>query len=313
MSLRRHRKAVFIILGAAVAAIAVGLNVSWIVINWRASVQMILGAILFAVVIAGVVLNTAFLVREVRRNEQHNNFINAVTHELKTPVASIRLYLETLQSRPVDDEKRQKFYGIMMEDADRLLHTIDQVLKAGQAGAGRYGEREPVGLIETVTQALSLARMRHRLSEEAVSFTNKLPTGTSDVVLGDAGDLRTALLNLLDNAVKYAGPQQAQILVELEPGPKDQLLIHVHDRGIGIPSTELKNVFQRFHRIQNATTARIKGTGLGLFIVHSVAKRHKGRVYAHSEGNGQGSVFTMQLPAAPAMASAPVPASPRQA
>jgi signal transduction histidine kinase len=140
--------------------------------------------------------------------------------------------------------------------------------------------------------------MRHRLTEEAVAFVNRLPAGISDVVLGDAGDLRTAVLNLVDNAVKYSG-QNVHIVVELEPGPKEQLRVNVHDQGIGIPSTELKNVFQRFHRIQNATTSRIKGTGLGLFIVHSVAKRHKGRAYAHSEGNGHGSVFTIELPAAP--------------
>jgi signal transduction histidine kinase len=243
------------------------------------------------------VLNTAFLVREIRRNEQHNNFINAVTHELKTPVASIRLYLETLQSRPVDDAKRQQFYGVMMEDTDRLLHTIEQVLKAGQAAAGRNVAREPVSMAETVAQCVSLARMRHRLADGDVTFINKLPSGSKDVVLGDAGDLRTAVLNLVDNAVKYSA-QDVHVAVELERGEKEQLLLHVRDRGIGIPETELKNVFERFHRIQNTTTARIKGTGLGLFIVHTIAKRHKGRVFAHSEGSGHGSTFTLQLPLA---------------
>jgi two-component system, OmpR family, sensor histidine kinase SenX3 len=298
MNLRRHRKAVFIILGSAVAAIAIGLNVSWIVINWRASVQLVLGAILFAVVIAGVVLNTTFLVREIRRNEQHNNFINSVTHELKTPVASIRLYLETLQARQVDEAKRREFYGVMMEDTDRLLHTIEQVLKAGQASSFRHMTPEPVSLVDTIRQALDLARNRHRLPTEALSFENQLPPGTSDVVLGDAQDLRTALLNLLDNAVKYSG-QDPHVNIELASGPKGQFLVNVHDTGIGIPKEELKNLFQRFHRVQNATTARIKGTGLGLFIVHTVAKRHKGKAFAHSDGSGQGSTFTLELPAAP--------------
>jgi signal transduction histidine kinase len=295
---RRHRKAVFIAIGAAMVAITAALNIGWVVLNWREGLQLFLGVILFGIIMTGVVLNTLFLVREVRRNEQHNNFINAVTHELKTPVASLRLYLETLQSRPVDEARRKQFYGSMMEDTDRLMHTIDQVLKAGEAAAGRRSHMSPVGLAETIGQCLSIAQMRHRLPDSALEFANHLPPGTSDAVVGDAADLRTAILNLLDNAVKYS-EGQAHVLVELEAGEKGRLLVRVKDHGIGIPTEELKNVFQRFHRIQNATTAKIKGTGLGLFIVHSIAKRHKGRVVAESAGQGLGSTFTLQLPSAP--------------
>jgi signal transduction histidine kinase len=116
--------------------------------------------------------------------------------------------------------------------------------------------------------------------------------------MGDAGDLRTAVLNLLDNAVKYS-TGQVKVLVELEAAEKSQLQVRVTDQGIGIPHTELKNVFHRFHRIHNTATAKIKGTGLGLFIVHAVAKRHKGRIFAESGGQGMGSTFTLELPAAP--------------
>ena len=94
-----------------------------------------MGSLLAVAIISGVVLNTTFLVREIRRNAQHDAFINAVTHELKTPVASIRLYLETLQTRAVDEDKRQEFYGIMLEDSKRLLGTIEQVLRTGRMGA----------------------------------------------------------------------------------------------------------------------------------------------------------------------------------
>jgi signal transduction histidine kinase len=104
------------------------------VLNWRRGVLAVLGVIFFLLLIAGVVLNTIFLVREIRRNEQHDSFINAVTHELKTPVASIRLYLQTLQTRELDETRRREFYRIMLEDSDRLLHTIEQVLRAGSTG-----------------------------------------------------------------------------------------------------------------------------------------------------------------------------------
>ncbi len=130
--------ALFITLGSVVVALTIALNVGWIVLSWRTGVLLVFGVLFFGLIITGVVLNTIFLVREIRRNEQHNAFINAVTHELKTPVASIRLYLETMQTRQVEEAKRREFQDIMIQDCDRLLHTIDQVLRAGQAGSSAY-------------------------------------------------------------------------------------------------------------------------------------------------------------------------------
>ena len=131
----RQRKAIFFtVFGICLVAAAVTLNVSWLVLNWREGLLVIVGSIFFLVIIAGMVINTIFLVREIRRNEQHDSFINAVTHELKTPVASIRLHLQTLQMRDLDDDKRREFYRVMLEDSDRLLQTIDQVLLAGATG-----------------------------------------------------------------------------------------------------------------------------------------------------------------------------------
>src|SRR5919112_6227519 len=132
---RRRSVIFFTVLGICLVVLAVTLNVSWIVLNWYRGVLAILGVVFFLLIIAGLVLNTIFLVREIRRNDQHDSFINAVTHELKTPVASIRLYLQTLQTRELDQEKRREFYRIMLEDSDRLLHTIEQVLRAGATGS----------------------------------------------------------------------------------------------------------------------------------------------------------------------------------
>src|SRR5690242_5172653 len=131
---RRGAIAFFITLGALLVGLAIALNIGWIILNDRAVALAVLGVILFSLLIAGVVLNTVFLVREVRRNERQDSFLNAVTHELKTPTASMRLYLETLQRRPVEEEQRQQFYKIMLADSDRLLATVEQVLKAGQLG-----------------------------------------------------------------------------------------------------------------------------------------------------------------------------------
>src|ERR1700753_285175 len=130
---RRGATAFFITLGVCLTGLAVALNITWIGNNTRRFAIDLVGIILFAILIAGVVLNTVFLVREVRRNERQDSFLNAVTHELKTPIASIRLYLETLQRRPVEESQRQEFYRIMLSDSGRLLATVEQVLKAGEA------------------------------------------------------------------------------------------------------------------------------------------------------------------------------------
>src|SRR5438270_8166011 len=123
---RRKTIAFFLTLGVGLAGLAVAVGSGWIILNWREGVKVFLGVVFFGAIIAGIVLNTIFLVREVRRNEQHDSFINAVTHELKTPIASIRLYLQTLQRHDVDEAQIMEFYRLMLEDADRLLGMVEQ-------------------------------------------------------------------------------------------------------------------------------------------------------------------------------------------
>ena len=130
----------FIALGVCLVGLAIALNIGWVIPNWRRDWPLLVGIPFFLLLIAGVVLNTIFLVREVRRNERHDSFLNAVTHELKTPITSIRLYLETLQRRALSEEQRQNFYSIMLADSERLLATVEQVLKAGEVGQ-RTGQR----------------------------------------------------------------------------------------------------------------------------------------------------------------------------
>src|SRR4051812_15439805 len=199
---RTKKIAFFITLGACLVGLAIILNVTWI-IHWRSVVPVVVGIILFAVMIAGVALNTIFLVREIRRNEQQDSFLNAVTHELKTPIASIRLYLETLQQRSVEDQQRQDFYRIMIEDTDRLLGTVEQVLKASEVRDAAQKKWQEVNFSAVAIDAVDLARLRHKLTEQELRF------GTAPqpdiIVLGNPEELRVAVTNLLDNAVKYSG------------------------------------------------------------------------------------------------------------
>ncbi len=294
---RRRSVIFFTVFGICLVAIAIGLNVSWVLLNWRMGVLAVLGFVFFLLIIAGMVLNTIFLVREIRRNEQHDSFINAVTHELKTPVASIRLYLQTLQTRELDPGKRQDFYRIMLEDSDRLLHTIDQVLRAGSAGPRfRRGARTRVDLAELARETVALARTRFHVQEDLLMYEDRARAGSA-VVLGDPDELKAALWNLIDNAVKYS-PAGSPVGVRLEEADDDRLAVRVADRGIGISTVELKRIFRRFYRVA-ATPGRAKGSGLGLFIVKSVARKHRGRAFAESAGPGQGSTFTLLLPKAP--------------
>src|ERR1700719_4424895 len=155
---RQKSIAFFIALGAGLISVILLLYIGWVLLNWHKGILLFLGVLLLTTVIGGVVLNTIFLVREIRRNEQKDAFINAVTHELKTPVASIRLYLETLQTRAVDEEKRKEFYRIMLEDSDRLLQTIEQVLRTGRMGASRKLNVTRIDLSQVIEESLMRAR-----------------------------------------------------------------------------------------------------------------------------------------------------------
>ncbi len=291
---RKKTIAFFIALGAGLILVIILLYVGWVLLNWHRGILLFLGVLLLALIIAGVVLNTTFLVREVRRNEQHDAFINAVTHELKTPVASIRLYVETLQTRAVDEARRNEFYSIILADSDRLLGSIEQILRTGRVGASsRKPHLVPLNLTEVVTECVARGRILHHVAPESMEFEPGPPLP----IQGDYDEVRAAVSNLIDNAIKYSG---SDMHIEVSAAENDDkfVAVRVKDRGPGIAQPELKRIFKRFYRIHGPIAMRVKGTGLGLYIVRSVAKRHGGRAWAESAGPGQGSTFVIQFPIA---------------
>jgi signal transduction histidine kinase len=294
---RRKSVVFFLVFGICLVALALALNVGWILLNWREVALLVLGIVFFVVIIVGIVLNTTFLLREIRRNEQHDAFINAVTHELKTPIASIRLYLETLKTRDVDEARRREFYDTMLADSDRLLQTVEQVLRAGRASHKRRAlDLSEVDLRATVRECLELALRRYGLDPAAIRYEESVDEGGARVK-GDAEELRAAVSNLLDNAVKYSDGKVSVVVEVSTPDPR-RVSVRVADSGIGIPEAQLKRVFKRFYRVPGGFMGRVKGTGLGLFIVRSVVEKHGGRVFAESAGVGGGSTFTILLPRA---------------
>jgi signal transduction histidine kinase len=291
----RRQKAIvfFVALCVLLVAAAVSLNITWIVINARRVAPLVLGIVLFATIIAGLIVYTVFLVLEIKRNEEHESFINAVTHELKTPIASIRLYLETLQSRELTEAQRREFYGIMLADAERLHRTVDQVLKAGVAAQKpKIIARAPVDMAALARECVELATVRHHLPPGAIALDAR---GAALTVRGDAEELRTVVTNLLDNAVKYS-TDAVRVSVSVAAPAPDTVWVRVQDRGVGIPKKQLKRIFNRFYRVQARGLKQVKGTGLGLYIVRSIARAHGGRVFAQSEGEGRGATFTLELP-----------------
>jgi two-component system sensor histidine kinase SenX3 len=183
----------------------------------------------------------------------------------------------------------------MLADSDRLLQTVEQVLRAGQSGQRRRPlNLRKIEIAELARECVDLTRVRHNLAADSVTFTERI-NGERPQVKADAEELRAAISNLLDNAVKYS-VKNIQISVEVATLDDRKVAVRIKDSGIGIPAAQLKRIFKRFYRVPGRVMARIKGTGLGLFIVRSVVERHGGRVFAESEGPGHGSRFTIELP-----------------
>jgi len=299
MNLTRRRGAIafFITLGVLTLGAAIILNIGWIILNERRIVVLVLGIIVFALLAAGVVLNTVFLVREIRRNERQDSFLNAVTHELKTPIASIRLYLDTMQRHPVDEAQRQKFFTTMRSDTDRLITTVERILKAGELGQRqRDHHNKRVEMHPLVADCIRTSLDRHHLPPEAIQLAD-VPGDVRLYVFGNVEDLRTAILNLLDNAVKYS-PAGVHIECRLRIEHYTWMVLSITDTGIGIASRDLKRIFKRFYRASSNDLVKIKGTGLGLFLVQVIARQHGGTVRATSEGPGKGSTMILKLPLA---------------
>jgi two-component system sensor histidine kinase SenX3 len=291
-----------ITVGITLIVVAVALTVGWQIlgVGERSEVTesgtlrwavYLLGLILFLLLIGGLGFLVLLLLREIRLNERQSNFISAVTHELKTPVASLRLYLDTLEMRSLPDDKRRDFYQTMRQDLDRLNGTITSVLDAAMYSGKRSVDAQPLDFARLVRRAVDLTLTRHQLAPEAVRYTGP----ESRRVLGEAPPRETAVLNLLDNAVKYS---RDRVDVEVEVSADGDGLLHlrVRDHGIGLSRAHMAFIFNRFYRIGSEVRRSRTGTGLGLFIVKSIVKAHHGTISAESAGPDRGSTFTVTLP-----------------
>jgi two-component system, OmpR family, sensor histidine kinase SenX3 len=302
LSRSRRPKWHYVAVGVVLIVVAVALPVAWQILAAPESVPSravgparavayFFGSLLFLLLIAGLVLIVILLLREVRLNERQSNFVSAVTHELKTPVSSLKLYLDTLEYRDVDPDRRAEFYRTMRQDIERLNTTINNVLSAAMYTDRPVADPRPLDLARLARRAVELTLNRYQLPQEAI----RCEGAASVRVAGDARALETAVLNLLDNAVKYS-KDRVEIEIEVWGDADGQAHVRVRDHGIGMSRTHVPFIFTRFYRIGAEVRRSRTGTGLGLFIVRAIVKGHRGTIAADSPGPDRGSTFTISLP-----------------
>jgi signal transduction histidine kinase len=269
------------------------LMVCWIVLLARSNgwAALIIGVVVFALILAGLSFYMVLMIKEVRLNQRQANFVDSVTHELKSPIASLRLYLETLQLRRIPDDQRDKFYGVMEEELVRLDHLITQLLEVGRLDAiGQQSEPEELELSALLQKCGASACALHK-RDPATTLSYQLvpvPLFARRLVV------ESVFQNLIDNAIKYGGdPPQVEIAAKVERG---HVVVRISDNGLGVPPELRKRIFGLFFRGGSELTRRQKGTGLGLYIVHTLVRHLKGRVSVHDRVGQPGSVFEVVLP-----------------
>jgi signal transduction histidine kinase len=298
-----------IILSSAAVALSIALLVGWIFLVVRneelaADIRgngwlLVMGIGSLVVIMTVLVLFTVFLVREIREVRRQTSFIDSVTHELKSPLAALKLCLETLARPDLPPAHLERLRQMMLDDVERLTAFIDRVLTATRlAGEVRPSQNlTDLPLGEFARRCAAGVARRARVADDVVRV--EIPPDLT--ITTDEVALSTVLENLIDNAIKYSGPT-LDVVVTAEPAPKGQVALEVRDSGIGIPHKDLRRVFERFYRVPDEAVRERRGTGLGLYVVSALVRFLGGRVEARSAGPGQGTTIRLLLPVRPRVA-----------
>ncbi|MBN2473000.1 MAG: HAMP domain-containing histidine kinase [Pirellulales bacterium] len=301
MSTRRSLR-LPIILAIVMIVLLVVLTVGWVLLAVSKAVSdtgyaplywtlLTVGTTFILLLLVGVVLYLVLSIKAINLSRRQSNFIDSVTHELKSPIASMKLYLQTLNRRRVSESQQAGFYRFMLEDVERLDHLINQMLDAGRMESGRAdGEIEDVPLAPLLRECAEAVCLSYRVPPETIAVDAE-PL----IVRARPGDLEMVFRNLLDNAVKYAGAPP-RVEVTLRPGPEGCTVARIADNGRGIPQKLRRKIFGRFVRLGLELEREKPGTGLGLYIVRTLVKRLRGRIRVRDREQGPGTVFEVQLP-----------------
>jgi signal transduction histidine kinase len=261
--------------------------------NWESNAWlMIVGILSFITIMTVLVLFSVFLAREIREVRRQTSFIDSVTHELRSPLASLRLCLETQDREGLLANQRQRLREMMLDDVERLSAFVDDILESSRlAHASEARGVEAFELAALVQRCIATTAKRYRIERDSIAV--ELPPGL--VLHTDPTALEVVLRNLLDNAIKYSDPPR-RVSLRASESPKGALVLEVCDHGVGIPKADLKRVFERFYRVDDEAVRSRRGTGLGLFVVASLVRGLGGRLQAFSAGPGQGTRMVVTLP-----------------
>lgn len=302
-----------ITLAVVMIALLVVLTVGWVLLAVSGALAgtgyaglywavLTVGTAFIMLLVLGVVLYLVLSIKAINLSRRQSNFIDSVTHELKSPIASMKLYLQTLNRRRVSHQQQASFYRFMLEDVERLDHLINQMLDAGGLESGRRDdEAEEVPLALLLRECADTVCLSYRVPSTTVRLDAQ-----PCVVRARRLDLEMIFRNLLDNAVKYAAPQP-RVEVTLRPGSDGRTVIRIADNGQGIPSKLRRKIFGRFVRLGVELEREKPGTGLGLYIVRTLVKRLHGRIRVRDREEGSGTVFEVQLPGGRALEETQTP------
>jgi len=255
-------------------------------------VVILILSLLVGVILTGILIIFIYNLKTLQLYRLQHTFINNFTHELKTPVTSLKLYLETFAKHELLREEQLKYIGFMLQDTERLSGNINSILNLARIESRVYkGHFTPVDLMETIERFI--AGNTHLFGNCKIRILN--PSNEAIVYPVIVPLFEMLLMNILTNAIRYNASGEPTVDISLEPG-EDDFSIHFRDNGIGISKEDRKRIFRKFYRSDGDNPATIGGSGIGLYLVQQIARLHRGKVVAESEGPGKGSVFTLILP-----------------
>jgi len=301
---RRRSISTPIVLGIFTVLLSIALLVGWILVLvqnlhltervGQNATLIVLGSLSFAVIITVLVLFSVFLVREIRMVNRQTRFVDSVTHELKSPLASLKLLIETLKRDDLMPGQRIEVHQMMLDDVDRLSIFIDDVLQASRLSYPGEGHAlEDVVLADLVESCAGGIVRYYKQPPEAIEV--RIPPGL--ILVTDRTVFETVIKNLLDNALKYSLGLDRPVLVTVDAHLEAR---HVHlkirDRGVGIPKRYQRRIFERFYRVPHDSVRACHGTGLGLYVASALVRLLGGKLTVHSEGLDLGTVMHVKVP-----------------
>lgn len=297
-----------ITLGVVLIVLVIALIVGWVILSVVGAVTddsragfywawLSIGATLLTLVLVGIVMYLTLSIKAIRLNRRQSNFLDAVTHELKSPIASLKLYLQTLHRRPMPEPERADFYRDMLDDVERLDTLVNNLLEVARLErGGRASEPEDIELSPLIATCAHNVCLRHDVDPSLIKL--EIPPC---IVRAPRADIEMIFRNLLDNAIKYGG-DSPEVVVKAEVqnatarSDHSRVLVSVTDNGVGIPQNMRRRIFGRFVRLGQELEREKPGVGLGLYIVRSVVHRLRGRIHVRDRSDAKGSVFEIELP-----------------